>query len=268
MEEEGAATPLAAVGVPAELRQERMHGVIEERGFARVTDLAEQFGVSTVTVRTDLQALEARGRVRRVRGAAMAQTERPFEATQRDLAEEKAHIGRHAATMVSSGETIMLDVGTTTTAVARALLTRPELRDVTVITNSLTVAMELEPASPRITVVLTGGTLRPLQHSLVNPLGTLVLERLRASIAFTGCNGVDREGGVTNLNLAEAEIKRAMMLAAQRRVVVADGSKLGRVALAQVCEIKEVSLVVTDRTAPREVVDDLVGSGVAVDVVD
>jgi len=246
--------------VPAELRQERMHELIQAHGFIRVTDLAEAFGVSTVTVRADLVTLESKGRARRVRGAAVAHAERPFETAARDLAEEKTHIGRHAAALVRPGATVMLDAGTTTTAVARALVARTELRDVTVVTNALTVAFELERAAPRVTVVLTGGTLRPLQHSLVNPLGTVVLERLRATIAFIGCNGVD-PGGVTNVNPAEAEIKRAMALAAQRRVVVADGSKIGQVALAQVCGIAEVSLVVTDGTAEPKVVRDLREAG-------
>jgi DeoR family transcriptional regulator, aga operon transcriptional repressor len=77
-------------------------------------------------------------------------------------------------------------------------------------------------------VVVTGGTLRRLQHSLVNPFGTVLLGRLHASIAFIGCNGVDARGGVTNVNLPEAEVKRAMLLAARRPVVVADGSSSAR----------------------------------------
>jgi len=266
MGEELASALASGTAVPAELRQERMQELIEAHGYVRVTDLAETFGVSTVTVRADLGTLESAGRVRRVRGAAVAHAERPFEAAANDLAQEKAHIGRHAAGLVASGATVMLDAGTTTTAVARALLARTELRDVTVVTNALTVALELERAAPRITVVLTGGTLRPLQHSLVNPLGAVVLEQLRAAIAFIGCNGVDLAGGVTNLNLAEAEIKRAMVLAAHRRVVVADGSKIGQVALARVCGIAEVSLVVTDGTAEPGVVRDLQDAGCEIQV--
>ena len=92
---------------------------------------------------------------------------------------------------MADGDTVLLDVGTTTTAIARALVARADLRDVTVVTNGLTVALVLERAWPRISVVVTGGTLRPLQHSLVNPLGTVLLDGLNASIAFIGCNGVD-----------------------------------------------------------------------------
>jgi DeoR family transcriptional regulator of aga operon len=256
--------------VPAELRQERIAGLVAEHGFVRVADLADRFRVSTVTIRSDLQALEAHGQLRRIRGgavpASVVPAEQPFEASERTLATEKAHIGAHAAAKVSSGETVLLDVGTTTTAVARALIARTELNDVTVFTTALNVALELEEAYPRITVVLTGGTVRPLQHSLVNPLATVLLDGLHASIGFIGCNGVDVRGGITNINLPEAEIKRAMLLAARRRVIVADGSKLGEVELAKVCDIDEVDTVVTDETADPAVVAEIEASGVVVEI--
>jgi DeoR family transcriptional regulator of aga operon len=254
---------------PPELRQERIVALVRERGFARVTELSERFGVSTVTVRTDLQALEGHGRVRRIRGGAVppgvVPSEQPFEVSARELATEKTRIGEHAARLVSSGDTVIIDVGTTTTAIARALLARTELQNVIVFTNAMNIALELEAASPRISVVVTGGTVRPLQHSLVNPLATVILEGVNASIAFIGCNGVDPRGGVTNLNLPEAEVKRAMLRAARRRVVVADGSKLGEVELAKVCDVDDVSLVISDRTADPSVVAELAVQGCQVE---
>jgi DeoR family transcriptional regulator of aga operon len=143
---------------------------------------------------------------------------------------------------------------------------RTDLRDVTAITSGLRVALELEHAWPRISVVVTGGTLRPLQHSLVNPLATMMLERLHASIAFIGCNGVDVVGGVTNINLPEAEVKRAMLLGARRRVIVADASKLGEVEVAKVCDLHEASLVVTDASADASLVSELRAAGIDVAV--
>jgi DeoR family transcriptional regulator, aga operon transcriptional repressor len=244
----------------AEVRQARMAGIIWDEGFARVTDLAGRFGVSAVTVRADLTALEARDRVRRVRGGAVPPSgllgERPFESSQWEAPLQKSSIGVHAAAMIAAGDTVILDVGTTTTAIARALVLR----------NGLNIALELERAAPRISVVVTGGTLRPLQHSLVNPLGTVMLERLRASVAFVGCNGVDPEVGITNVNLPEAEVKRAMLLAARRRVIVADGSKVGEVELAKVCDIEEVSLLITDPTADPEVLTEIAAAGCKVEL--
>jgi DeoR family transcriptional regulator, aga operon transcriptional repressor len=263
----------------AEVRQDRMAGIILDEGFARVTDLAGRFGVSAVTVRADLTALEARARVRRVRGGAVPLSgllgerapelplgERPFESSQWEAPVQKSSIGLHAAAMIADGDTVVLDVGTTTTAIARALVLRTDLRDVTVVTNGLNIALELEPAAPRLSVVVTGGTLRPLQHSLVNPLGTVLLERLRASVAFVGCNGVDPEIGITNVNLPEAEVKRAMLLAARRRVIVADGSKVGEVELAKVCDIEEVNLLITDPSADPEVLEAIAAAGCQVEL--
>src|SRR4030095_14567819 len=253
----------------AEVRQARMAGIIWDEGFARVRDLAGRVGGSAVTVRGPRPALGARARVRRVRGGAVPPSglgERPFESSQWEAPVQKSSIGVHAAAMIGDGDTVILDVGTTTTATARALVLRTDLRDVTVVTNGLNIALELEPAAPRISVVVTGGTLRPLQHSLVNPLGTVLLERLRASVAFVGCNGVDPEVGITNVNLPEAEVKRAMLLAARRRVIVADGSKIGEVELAKVCDLEEVSLLITDPTADPEVLTEIAAAGCQVEV--
>jgi DeoR family transcriptional regulator, aga operon transcriptional repressor len=250
-----------AMGLPAEVRQARIAAMVAELGFLRVRELSERFGVSAVTLRSDLDLLERRGSLRRVHGGAMAlqgpRVERTFEEAAVDLAVEKAHIGQAAAQLVSSGEAVIVDVGSTTTALAQALLTRTDLADVTVITNSLTIALELEGAAPRIGVILTGGTLRPKQHSLVNPLATTFLNQLSATTVFLGCNGVHPTQGVTNINLPEAEVKREMVAAARRVVVLADSTKLGAVTLATICPIEQVDVVVTDAGADHSVVEEL-----------
>jgi DeoR family transcriptional regulator of aga operon len=247
-----------------------MLDALRRRDFMRVAEFRAMFGVSEVTVRSDLGVLARRGAIRRIRGGAIARTvprtERPFEETQGTRAGEKEAIGRAAADLVADGETIILDVGTTTTAVARALVVRDDLHEVTVFTSGLNVALELERATPRLTVVVTGGTLRPLQHSLVNPLGELLLQNIRADTVFVGCNGVDAEGGVTNINLPEAEIKRRMLVAARRRVVVADGSKIGDVALARLCPIAEIDTLITSHSADGAALADLRGQGIDVRV--
>src|SRR5439155_27389848 len=169
----------------------------------------------------------------------------------------KVAIGRAAAQLVRDGETLLIDVGTTTAAAARALTARTELKNVTVFTNGLKTALELEPAFPRVTVVLLGGTLRPLQHSLVEPMATLILEQINVHTLILGCNGVDPEAGVTNVNLPEAEVKKRMLKAAARRVVLADGSKIGRTELAHLCPIEAVDLIITGESADRAAVEQL-----------
>ena len=242
--------------LPAATRRERMLRLIADRDFVRVADLSRAFGISDVTVRADLAALELSHAVRRVRGGVMAPsrsiaTERSFEEAQGERSAEKERLGRHAASMVSSGMSVLIDVGTTTAAVARALADRQDLDQVVVITNGLNIALELERGIDRITVVLTGGTLRRLQHSLVNPMATVLLDRVRADVAFLGCSGIDAEHGITNLNLPEAEVKRHMIASARRTVVVADGSKLGAVHLGRVGTLAEVHTVLTGGSAPE-----------------
>lgn len=247
--------------IPAEMRREQMLAFVRTRDFVRVSDLSTRFHVSEVTVRGDLDVLAERGQIRRIRGGAMPQSlphpERPFEEMQGAHVDEKARIGRTAASLVSSGETVILDVGTTTTALARALVRRDDLYDVVVFTNSLNIAIELESATPRFTVIVTGGTLRPMQHSLVDPLGGMMLERINAHTVFLGCNGIDPIGGVTNINLPEAEMKRRMLQAARRRVIVADGSKVGGIELAKLCNIDEIDMLITDSTADPAVLNAL-----------
>jgi len=257
--------------VPASLRRERMLAEIKEREFVRVGELSTRFGVSEVTVRGDLDSLAARGKVHRVRGGAIprliARQEQPFEDSVSSFAAEKVAIGQAAADLLDDGETVLIDVGTTAAAAARAIAARTELDDVVVFTNGLKTALELEPASPRITVVVLGGTLRPLQHSLVDPMATLILEQISVKTVLLGCNGVDAVGGVTNINLPEAVIKKRMLAVATRRIVLADGSKLGRVEVARLCDIGDVDTVITGRSADAAMVDALRDRGCDVLVV-
>lgn len=244
--------------IPARVRRNRMLELLRERDFVRVSELSDRFEVSEVTVRADLDTLEERGMLRRVRGGAVprsaAPAERPFEEAEVAAADQKRAIARAAAAMVESGDTIVLDVGTTTTAIAEALAARDDLSEVTVFTSSLTIALALENATPRLTVVVTGGTLRPKQHSLVEPLAGLVLASIHVGTAFLGCNGVDPDAGITNVNLPETEVKRLILRASQRRVVCADASKLGQVSLAHVCDLDDIDRLITDEDADPELV--------------
>ncbi len=259
--------------VPPSLRRSRMLALIREREFMRVSDLSRLFGVSEVTVRSDLDALSTDSGLQRVHGGAVLRTRRrrsepSVEESETTAASEKAAIGRAAAGMVSSGETVILDVGSTSAAVARSLVVREDLEDVVVFTNGLNVALELEKGVPGLSVVVTGGTLRPRQHSLVGPLSDAILSQINVNTAFIGCNGVHPEEGVTSINLPEAMVKKMMIRAAQRCVVVADGSKINSISVAKVTGLADVDLVITGRSAPPEVIALLREAGTAVEVAD
>jgi len=263
----------STIGLPAAIRRQRIQDLADARDFVRVADLSEIFGISEVTIRNDLHILEHTGALRRVHGGAVsiASAPRPESAFEESLGANprvKQAIGEMATAEVVNGETIILDVGTTTTAMARALAARAELTNVTVFTNSLSVALELEAAIPRITVVVSGGTLRSLQHSLVDPLGGLIFDRVHVDSAFLGCNGVDVDGGITNVNLPEAEMKRRMMAAAKRTIVLADGSKLGRISTARLCPIADIDLLITGGDIEIESLTHLQESGLAIRIPD
>jgi DeoR family transcriptional regulator, aga operon transcriptional repressor len=189
-----------------------------------------------------------------------------LESSQGREAAAKADIAQRAAQLVSSGDSVFLDVGSTALALATALVERTELHDVVVATNGLSIALALEQALPRFSVVVTGGTLRPLQHSLVNPGVTLTLESMRFDLAFIGCNGVHAQNGVTNVNLPETEIKRQVIRAARRRVLVADSSKLGVTEVGVVGPLSDFATLVTAGDVAQSVVDELMAAGLRIDL--
>jgi DeoR family transcriptional regulator of aga operon len=232
---------------PATPRRQRLGELVQSHGFLRVADASRLLGVSEVTVRADLTVLEADGVLTRVHGGAVpAETrESPLEQTVRKDADTKRRIGERAAAMVRTGDSVLLDVGSTALAAARALVARDDLRDVVVLTNGISIALALEPAIPRLTVVVIGGTLRPLQHSLVDPHASDALSGIHADLALIGCNGVDAEGGVTNLNLAEAQVKRSMVRSSGRRILLADASKIGRRHLGRIGAVEDFDVLVT-----------------------
>lgn len=253
---------------PAEVRRRELVQLVAERGFLRVIDARDELGVSEVTIRADLTVLEREGSIVRVHGGAMlrdAIREPSLESSRQRQAAAKSRIARSAAELVSSGESVFLDVGSTALAVATALVDRRELHDVVVVTNGLSIALALEVALPRFSVLVTGGTLRPLQHSLVNPGATFTIESLRFDLALIGCNGVHAENGVTNVNLPETEIKRQVIRAARRRVLVADGSKLGVTEVGVVGPLSDFDLLITAGEATPGSIEKLTAAGLRIE---
>ncbi len=256
------------VALKAALRHDAIRRAIEINGRVSIADLKERLEVSEVTIREDLKFLEQKNVLTRVRGGAVASAngviELPLEETSTANRAEKAAIGAYAAAMVKNGQTVIIDVGSTTTELANAL--SPDLVRVVVITNALNIALILE-SLPGVSVIVTGGTLRPLQHSLVAPMGTLLLDQLKADVAFLGCNGVDPERGFTNANIAEAEIKQAMVRSADKTVFLADHDKIGEVASAFVTDISGADLLITDDLADKTIIRELEADGLAVESV-
>ncbi len=246
--------------VPAKRRQEILAAV--RSGAAHVADLAESFGVSEMTVRRDLQALAREGKLERVRGGAVdAGAEPPFEQTAVQRLEAKNRIGRAAAGLVRDGQTVMIDIGTTTLQAARHL----HDRRITVVTTSLAVCEELIP-DPGIELVLPGGIVRRNYRSLVGVLAEDSLRQLKADVLLLGTSAVDAELTVWDSTMVEVPIKRAMIAAAGRVVLLADAEKFRMGGIVRVCGAGAVDQIVTDAPLPAECRPALDQAGITVTV--
>ncbi len=252
-------------------RQDRIARIVEEHGRARVSDLSHRFGVSAVTIRKDLVALEADGRVVRTHGGAIVPDrntpELAFDLRERLQQDEKTAIGAAAVEMVEDGETIVMDASTTALAVARRLKARGGWSQLTVITNGLRIASELA-GSPGIIVLMLGGRVRWEALSVVGQLGDGLFSRINVQKAILGAAGFTLEAGLSDATDEEVQIKRSMVAAAREVVAIVDHTKFERVAFATFCHTDQITSVVTDIGAPAEMVDALVSAGIEVRLVD
>lgn len=248
-------------------RQNDIARIVEELGRARVTGLADRFGVSAVTIRKDLVVLEREQRLLRTHGGAIAleqrAPERAFEVRERLHRSEKIAIGRAAADLVTDGESIALDASTTALYVARALKARGGWHQVTVMTNGLRIASELSGV-PGLAVAVPGGWVRWEARSVVGGLGEAVFGRINIQKAFVGSAGFTIESGLSDASEEEALMKRAMVNAAREVIAIVDHTKWGRTAVATFCPTTGITRVLTDSRANPEMVATL--RGLSIDV--
>jgi DeoR/GlpR family transcriptional regulator of sugar metabolism len=224
----------------AQRRQQVLRAV--RSGTTQVAELAAAFGVSEMTVRRDLRDLEGEGKLMRVHGGAMSVAAEPsFAEIEVERPAVKDAIGAAAAALVDDGQTIVLDIGTTTLALARHL----RGRTLTVITSNLAAYEELL-VEATIELVLLGGVVRRNYRSLVGVLAEDALRQLRADVVFLGASGIDAELGILDTTMVEVPIKRAMMDAAERCVLLADSAKFGMSGVVRVCGPERLHTLVTD----------------------
>lgn len=242
-------TPRARLFV--EERRRLIVDLVERQGRATVEELARRFDISPVTVRTDLEALACNAAIMRSHGGALPAPARgvdiPLRIKETRRQAQKRRIGHAAANLVEDGETIILDSGSTTIEIARALRQR-KWRELTVITNGLQIALELR-AIPAIRVMMLGGLLRPSSYSLVGTGVEHALLKLSADRLFLGLDGIDLEVGITTSDPQEAALN-AMMVRVSREVIgVFDASKFGQRSLSIIGSIAMLDTVVTDAGA-------------------
>jgi len=252
------------------LNEERRRAILEilnREGRVLVIDLAHRFETSQVTIRKDLEALHAHGLIHRTHGGGLPAREGALEdPTLREKEKlhrkEKLQIAAAAARMVQEGQVVILDSGTTTTEIARALR---GFKTLTIVTNAVNIAAEL--SGTQVDVILTGGTLRKNSFSLVGPIAEETLRRLNADLLFLGVDGFDVHYGLSTPNLLEAKVNRTMVDVAKRTVAVCDASKFGRRSLSLIAPPSALHEVITDRGAPKADVRALKKIGIEVTLV-
>jgi DeoR/GlpR family transcriptional regulator of sugar metabolism len=242
---------------------------LQRDGTVTVERLSETLEVSLVTIRRDLDLLEQQGLLRRKHGGAVSieplfyepfKNDRSFQAQVEKQANEKRRIGRAAASLIERGETIVLTPGTTTTEVIRGL---PLNHDITVVTNTVNVAMELSKRKD-LKIFVTGGHLQGDWFSLVGPTAEQALSQVLITTAFIGADGIDAKWGASCFSPDEAHLNSVMVKRSRRRVAVVDHGKFGVVTAWRICPTTDLNILVTDTGATPAVVEPFEKAGVKV----
>jgi DeoR/GlpR family transcriptional regulator of sugar metabolism len=232
-------------------RRQQILNILEETGTLNVTELADRFGVSSVTIRKDLDDLGAEGLLERTFGGAVfshrSRFNRSFLQRAQEYRQEKLAIAATALEYIKEGDTIILDAGTTTLALAQLL--KEQVKSVFVITRSVPAALEL--SSGGYDILLLGGIVRNKSLALLGRETLRIIERYRADKAFLGSTGFTAEMGHSTPNPDDAQIKEALIRIADETYVLADSSKYGHNCLTSFVQLRDVHLTITDNHLPR-----------------
>ena len=249
-----------------EERRRRILDMVNSQERVTVSDLVEAFGISAVTIRGDLDALDEQGRLVRSHGGAVKRLnplqDYPIQVKEILHHAAKVRIAQAAARLIRPDQKIILDSGTTTAEIARQIK-HSKFGSLTVITNALNIAMELANL-PFVSVIMLGGMLRQMSYSLVGPHAEQILTDLNADHTFLGVDGLDPDLGLSTPDVFEAKLNTLMIRVSRQVTVVADSSKLGQRSLSVISRVENVHRIISDSKAPSEVVAALRARGVEV----
>jgi len=251
-----------------EERRRRIRALLEERAQVTVAELARQFSVSAVTIRSDLAALDEIGALVRIHGGALPRRdndELPIDFKQGLHRAEKIRIAAAAVELIRDGETIILDSGTTTAEIAKQIRGL-KLQSINVITNALNIAVLLASVT-FVNLVIPGGVLRRRSWSLSGPPAEQAIRALQADVLFLGVDSLDPEVGLMTPHVLEAKLNAEMIRISRKVIAVTDSSKLLRRNLSVIAPVERVDLLITDRNADAKCVETIRAQGVEVRLV-
>ncbi len=231
----------------SEERRARLMRLINENGYVQVTDLVDEFEVSSVTIRRDLEIMENEGLLIRKRGGAIRRNqgvtmELPYIIKQVQNVDIKKRIAETALNMIDDGDSIILDSGSTTFELAQQLVTKTRI---SVVTNDLYIATKLA-ANPDTNLICTGGVARSNVFSLQGAIAESCIRNLRVEITFLGADAIHPDGGIYNVNIDEVPVKHAMIESAPKVVLLVDSSKFEVCGFAKICTLSQIDTVITD----------------------
>ncbi len=248
-------------------RKDQILDLITRKGRITIDELIEKFKVSGATIRRDLEFLERQGLITRAHGGAMSKSrvslEPNFFEEKEKFLEEKERIGEEAAKLIEEGEVIFLEASTTVLQLARNLKNR---RNLTVVTNSLDIAKELD-GKEEISLIISGGSPRRRTRALIGPLTEATLSQMRIDKAFMGVSALDPIYGMTAPTLEEAQTRKKIVKASNKIIILSDHSKFGKQNFACVDSLQSIDILITDRGISEEMKVEMERLGVEVRIV-
>ena len=234
-------------------REKKILELLTEENNLTVNEISSRLNVSRVTIRSDFNSLEEKGLIVRIRGGAFPAFHPEILESQKTMVHEKIRIAKAAAALISDGDTVMINDGTTSSLIPKFLLGK---RDIRIVTNS-TLIFTYARINPSLHLTLVGGEFRPSSEAIVGPIALKDLENYHVKYAFLGTGGFSRETGLTSQLVDGAEIFRKMCTQAEKVVVVADSSKYGKNGFVKIFPLDRMDILITDNGLNPKTVENL-----------
>ncbi|MEI5990154.1 hypothetical protein A5881_001647 [Enterococcus termitis] len=254
---------LGGKGMNAQDRKDYILDILKKNHSVKILKLSKELRVTRETIRKDLYELEKEGLIKKIHGGAVLDSsnqETDYERRKSEYQEAKTAIAKQAAKHIEEGDTIYLDYGTTTLALAKEIM---NFKNITVITNTIPI-INLLLHSEDINLLIPGGMLRKNEDSLYGPFASNNLQNIFVDIGFFGCGGIDDEVGITNHHMGETMISKEMIHHSQTSIILADHSKFGSIAFNRTATFDEIDIIITDEDLSLETYEKISQKGVEI----